>query len=79
MRVNRTYSISYTTITKLNDAISAKHRSRFVDKAILARLDDEDADIDWDGISSGNLMRKLSRREDISEFLRKAIQVELGQ
>ena len=75
MRVNRTYSLDYDTIRDLNDKISAKHRSKFVDKAIRAKLDG--SGIDWEEISSGNLMAKLSRREDISEFLRKALQVEL--
>lgn len=75
MRVNRTYSLDYNTIRDLNDKISAKHRSKFVDKAIKAKLNG--SEIDWEEISSGNLMAKLSRREDISEFLRKALQVEL--
>ena len=75
MRVNRTYSLDYDTIRDLNDKISAKHRSKFVDKAIKQKLDG--SVIDWEEISSWNLMRKLARREDISEFLRKALQVEL--
>lgn len=75
MRVNRTYSLAYSTIKELNDRISAKHRSKFVDKAIKSRLNGDE--IDWNAVSSGLLMMKLARREDISDFVRKAIELEL--
>ena len=64
MRVNRTYSIAYTTITELNSKISAKHRSRFVDKAIKNRLDGI-ANSELSEIDTLQLLQELAYRGEL--------------
>ena len=76
MRVNRTYSLAYSTITELNDKISAKHRSQFVDKAIKSRLNGGE-DIDVSQLSSKRLLAILIERQDVSEFVIKVCKQEL--
>ena len=76
MRVNRTYSLAYDTITQLNQQISAKHRSRFVDKAIKSRLNGGD-DIDVSQLSTRRLLAILVNRQDVSEFVIKVCKQEL--
>ena len=76
MRVNRTYSLDYDTIKALNDKISAKHRSQFVDKAIQTKLDG-DKNIDVSQLSTKRLLAILIHREDVSEFVVKVCKQEL--
>ena len=72
MRVNRTYSIDYSTIMLLNDTVSAKNRSRYVDKAIKSRLEGE---LSYD-ISQESVYRILTHlviREELTDSQRKVI------
>jgi hypothetical protein len=75
MRVNRTYSLDFQTIAELNNTISAKHRSKFVDKAIKHRLngcESSQGDID-----TKRLMALLHAREEISEQLALLLELEM--
>ena len=76
MHVNRTYSLKLSTVEELNDKVRPKLRSKFVDRAIQDRLQPEF--INWDAISSGRLLSQLTRREDVSDFLKKCIKAELA-
>lgn len=76
MRVNRTYSLNINTVNNLNDKISAKYRSRFVDDAIKSKLNGAE-DIDVSQLSSRRLMAILMQREDVREFVRKVLRTEL--
>ena len=76
MRVNRTYSLAYDTIKDLNDKISAKHRSRFVDKAIKSKLNGAE-NIDVSQLSTKRLLAILIERPDVSEFVIKVCKQEL--
>ena len=67
MRVNRTYSIPHATIIELNNTISAKHRSKFVSKAIKNRLDGN-KNLDFDDFPSLDLIIELKYRKDIPEW-----------
>ena len=76
MRVNRTYSLDYNTIQSLNERVSAKYRSKFVCDAIKTKLYGAD-EIDVSQLSSRRLMAILSQREDVREFVKKVLLVEL--
>ena len=76
MRVNRTYSLNINTINNLNDKISAKYRSRFVDDAIKSKLNGAD-DIDVSQLSSRRLMAILMERKDVREFVKKVLKTEM--
>lgn len=69
MRVNRTYSIDYGTIQRLNETISAKFRSQFVDKAIQVRLKQQD-EFRLRDIDTRRLMAALQVREDCPKHIR---------
>lgn len=73
MRVNRTYSIDYGTIKELNDTISAKHRSKFVDKAIKHLLNGCDG-TDLGLIETKNLLAAVYNRPNLSPYLISAIE-----
>lgn len=66
MRVNRTYSIDFQTIADLNNTISAKHRSKFVDKAIKNRLKGM-ANYDLEEINILELLNHLMFREELAK------------
>lgn len=76
MRVNRTYSLDYQTVLDLNSQISAKHRSRFVDKAINHRLNGCD-NTRLSDISTRRMLAGLASRDDISQELLALINLEL--
>lgn len=76
MRVNRTYSLDYDTIKYLNDKISAKYRSQFVDEAIRKKLDGGES-IDVSQLSTKRLLAILIERPDVSEFVIKVCKQEL--
>lgn len=76
MRVNRTYTLAYSTITQLNDKISAKYRSQFVDEAIRKKLDGGES-IDVSQLSTKRLLAILIERPDVSEFVVKVCKQEL--
>lgn len=76
MRVNRTYSLDFQTVADLNNTISAKYRSKFVDKAIRKRLDGGE-DIDVSQLSSRRLMAILTQRQDVRDFVKKILLQEL--
>ena len=73
MRVNRTYSIDYDTIKELNSTISAKHRSKFVDKAIKNRLEGKKT-LEIDEIDTIDLLRELAYRGELGRDRRQLIQ-----
>ena len=75
MHINRTFSLKLETVEDLNEKVRPKLRSKFVDRAINDRLLPEK--IDWDMISTARLMSELRHREDISGFLKRAIEMEL--
>ena len=75
MRVNRTYSIDYQTIAELNNTISAKHRSKFVDKAIKHRLNGCEAS--RSDIETRTLMAMLHARSDCSAEIKALLLMEL--
>ena len=73
MRVNRTYSIDYDTIKDLNSTISAKHRSKFVDKAIKNRLEGKKT-LEIDEIDTIDLLRELAYRGELGRDRRQLVQ-----
>jgi len=75
MRVNRTYSIDFQTISELNNTISAKHRSKFVDKAIKHRLNG--CEFSQSDMDTKRLMALLHAREEISEQLALLLELEM--
>jgi len=75
MHINRTFSLKLSTVEDLNEKVRPKLRSKFVDRAIQDRLLPEK--IDWDMISTMRLMSELRHRDDISSFLKRAIEMEL--
>lgn len=76
MRVNRTYSLDYDTIKDLNATISAKHRSRFVDKAIKKQLNGYET-FDITLVDTRRLMAILSNREDCTPEIKSLLMLEL--
>ena len=69
MRVNRTYSLDYDTIKDLNATISAKHRSRYVDKAIQRQLNGYE-NLDLTLIETRRLMAVMLSRDDVPEHIK---------
>lgn len=76
MRVNRTYSLDYDTIKELNDQVSAKYRSRFVDKAIKNQLKGWES-IDMTLIDTKRLYAILHHRDDVSNEIKALLLMEL--
>lgn len=75
MHANRTFSLDINTIQTLNDRVRASMRSKFVDRAIQDRLNP--VEIDVEQLGDRRLMLILLSR-DISDFLKRAIALELG-
>jgi len=75
MHINRTFSLKLSTVEELNDKVRPKLRSKFVNRAIQERLQPEF--INWHSISTQRIMSELTHREDISEFVRRALDMEL--
>ena len=69
MRVNRTYSLDINTINDLNDYVSAKFRSRFVDKAIKSAIKGFDS-FDLSLIDTRRLMAVMLSRDDVPEHIK---------
>ena len=76
MRVNRTYSLAYDTIKDLNATISAKHRSRFVDKAIKKQLNGQES-IDLALLDTRRIMAILAARDDCTPEIKALLMMEL--
>lgn len=78
MHINRTFSLKLSTVEDLNEKVRPKLRSKFVDRAINDRLSPEKGvEIDWSRISSERILSLLRHRDDISSFLKRAIEMEL--
>lgn len=76
IRVNRTYSLDYQTIKELNSTISAKHRSRFVDKAIKMQLWGQER-VDLAVVDTRRIMAILAARDDCTPEIKALLMMEL--
>jgi len=75
MHANRTFSLDICTIQMLNDKVRPTMRSKFVDRAIIDRLNP--IEIDVEQLGNRRLMLILLSR-DISEPTKRALALELG-
>jgi hypothetical protein len=75
MHVNRTFSLKLSTVEELNDKVRPKLRSKFVDRAIMDRLDPHE--INFETIGTRRLMLILLSR-DVSVFVKRTLALELG-
>jgi len=75
MHINRTFSLKLSTVETLNEEVRPKLRSKFVDRAILDRLRPQE--IDTSVIATRRLLAILHAREEVSDFLCRAIELEL--
>jgi len=75
MHINRTFSLKLSTVETLNEEVRPKLRSKFVDRAILDRLRPQE--IDTSIIATRRLLAILHAREEVSDFLCRAIELEL--
>lgn len=75
MHINRTFSLKLSTVEDLNEKVRPKLRSKFVDRAIIDRLRPQE--IDTSVIATRRLLAILHAREEVSDFLCRAIQLEL--
>ncbi|GAH02767.1 unnamed protein product [marine sediment metagenome] len=75
MHINRTFSLKLSTVEDLNEKVRPKLRSKFVDRAIQDRLNPQE--IDTTVLGTRRLLAILHAREEVSDFLKRAIQLEL--
>jgi len=75
MHINRTFSLKLSTVEDLNEKVRPKLRSKFVDRAIQDRLNPQE--IDTTVLGTRRLLAILHAREEVSDFLCRAIQLEL--
>jgi len=75
MHINRTFSLKLSTVEDLNEKVGKKIRSKFVDRAIQDRLNSQE--IDTTVLGTRRLLAILHAREEVSDFLKRAIQLEL--
>jgi len=75
MHINRTFSLKLSTVEDLNEKVGKKIRSKFVDRAIQDRLNPQE--IDTTVLGTRRLLAILHAREEVSDFLKRAIQLEL--
>lgn len=76
MHVNRTYSLKLSTVEDLNEEVRPKLRSKFVDRAIQERL--KPSEIDATVLPTRRLLAIIHAREEVSDFLQRAILMELN-
>jgi hypothetical protein len=75
MHINRTFSLKLATVNELNELVRPKLRSKFVDRAIQARLNPQEINVEL--LGTNRLMYILLGR-DISEPTKRAIALECG-
>lgn len=75
MHINRTFSLKLSTVEDLNEKVRPKLRSKFVDRAVQDRLNPQE--IDTTVLGTRRLLAILHAREDVGDFLKRAIQMEL--
>ena len=75
MHINRTFSLKLTTVETLNQEVRPKLRSKFVDRAIQDRLRPQE--IDTEILGTRRLLAILHHREEVSDFLKRAIALEM--
>lgn len=75
MKINRLFTFDVSLIERLNDKIRRGNRSKFVNAALSEKLFGEVLALR--DASSGRVLYELREREDVSDFLKKAIELEL--
>ena len=75
MHINRTFSLKLSTVEDLNEKVRPKLRSKFVERAIRDRLNPQE--IDTTVLGTRRLLAILHAREEVSDFLKRAILLEL--
>jgi len=75
MHINRTFSLKLSTVEDLNEKVRPKLRSKFVQRAIEDRLNPQE--IDTTVLGTRRLLAILHAREEVSDFLCRAIAMEL--
>jgi len=76
MKINRLFTFDVSLITDLNDKIRRGSRSAYVNDAVAKELYNENPATIKDS-SSGRILAELRTREDVSDFLKKAIELEM--
>lgn len=75
MKINRLFTFDVSLIEKLNDKIRRGNRSKFVNDALSEKLFGNVLSLR--DASSGRVLSELRDREDVSDFLKRAIELEL--
>jgi len=76
MHINRTFSLKLSTVEDLNEKVRPKLRSKFVDRAIQDRLNPQE--INTTVLGTRRLLAIIHAREEVSDFLQRAILMELN-
>ncbi len=76
MKINRLFTFDVSLIERLNEKIRRGNRSKFVNDALSEKLFGERV-LSLRNASSGRVLSELKDREDVSDFLKRAIELEL--
>lgn len=76
MKINRLFTFDISLIKDLNDKIRRGSRSAFVNGAVAKELYNQ-SPATLKESSSGRILAELRTREDVSDFLKKAIELEM--
>jgi len=77
MKINRLFTFDVSLIERLNDKIRRGNRSKFVNAALSEKLFGNSEVLALRDASSGRVLSELREREDVSDFLKRAIELEL--
>lgn len=76
MKINRLFTFDVHLINELNNKIPRGKRSAYVNEALEYKLLPDKPSLLRDA-TSGRILAELRKRDDVSDFLKKAIELEL--
>jgi hypothetical protein len=76
MKINRLFTFDVHLINELNNRIPRGKRSGYVNDALEYKLLPDKPSLLRDS-TSGRILAELRKRDDVSDFLKKAIELEL--